>query len=638
MTHAKPMHHPRSMKLPTQYRSATIERDAIIDETRTVALSFSSDAPIDRWWGTEILDHSPGSVRLDRLLRGGALLVDHDTKDQIGVIQEAFVGQDRKGHATVRFGRSGRAEEIYRDVIDGIRSNVSVGYQIHAMKLEGKEKEKEIYRVLDWEPLEISIVSVPADVSVGVGRTAEHATEVRILSDKEEPPMEHKETAQPTTSSETVIPEAAAVRAQEAPKVDVEIVRSEAIKKEQTRVREIMAIGERFGIQKDAMAAIEKGTSLDDFRKEVLAKISNAKPVSLPELSAKEERQYSIRRAIASLAFDDPSLAPFEREVSAAIAKAYNKQTTGILVPTNLRAPAPLTTATNTDEKAGYLVDTVLMPLIELLRNRMLVRQMGAQVLSVKNPISFPRQTGPSVLYWTGEAPASDVTASYATFEQLLLTPKSAMATTAYTKQLLLESSTDVETFIRNDLVAINALGLDLAAIAGTGDNNQPKGILATDGIGSVAGGTNGAAPTWAHIVGLETEVAIDNADFGTLGYLTNAKVRGVLKQTLKASNVAGFIWEPGQNGFGEMNGYRAGCSNQVPSNLTKNASVGVCSAIIFGNWADLMIAEFGVLDITVDPYSLKKKGLVEVTTLLMADIGVRHPQSFAAMLDALTA
>ncbi len=109
-------------------------------------------------------------------------MIDHDVKNQVGVIEEVSVDEtDRTGRAVVRFGRSVKAEEIFQDVTDGIRSNVSVGYQVDEMVLEKEEKDKpSTYRVTRWEPYEISLVSVPADINVGVGRSSEEGKEVEI--------------------------------------------------------------------------------------------------------------------------------------------------------------------------------------------------------------------------------------------------------------------------------------------------------------------------------------------------------------------------------------------------------------------------------------------------------------------------
>ena len=177
------------------------------------------------------------------------------------------------------------------------------------------------------------------------------------------------------------------------------------------------------------------------------------------------------------------------------------------------------------------------------------------------------------------------------------------------------------------------AIEIDRAAIHGSGSSNQPTGILATSGIGSVAGGTNGAAPTYAHIVGLETQVAQDNADEGALNFLTNSKVRGKLLQTEKASSTAQFVWSDNNS----MRGYNAAVSNQVSSTLTKG-NQSLSSAIIFGNFNDLLIGMWGGLDIALDNSTGSASGTVRVVALQDVDIAVRHAQSFAAMLDALTA
>ncbi|MCL4799018.1 MAG: phage major capsid protein [Burkholderiales bacterium] len=153
-----------------QERFLRLDRGAIDEEARTVTLSISSEASYERWWGFEILDHGRGSIRDMRLEAGFPLLVGHDARDHVGVGERWEVTSDRKLQVTARFGRSARAEEIWRDVLDGIRTNASVGYLIHDLVLERQEEGVSTYRVIDWEPLEGSLVSVPADPSVGVGR------------------------------------------------------------------------------------------------------------------------------------------------------------------------------------------------------------------------------------------------------------------------------------------------------------------------------------------------------------------------------------------------------------------------------------------------------------------------------------
>jgi HK97 family phage major capsid protein len=197
-----------------------------------------------------------------------------------------------------------------------------------------------------------------------------------------------------------------------------------------------------------------------------------------------------------------------------------------------------------------------------------------------------------------------------------------------------LQSALSVEALLRRDLALRIALEMDRAGINGSGTANQPRGLLNTSGIGSVAGGANGLAPTWDNIVGLETLVDNANGAVGNLGYLTNSRVRGRLKRTQRFSSTDGAaIWEAGN----EMNGYKAAVSNQVPSNLTKGTSVGTCSAIMFGNWADMLIGMWGGLDILVNPYIGSGTGTVRIEVFQSVDVTVRQPGSFAAMADALT-
>ena len=290
-----------------------------------------------------------------------------------------------------------------------------------------------------------------------------------------------------------------------------------------------------------------------------------------------------------------------------------------------------------TNNAGGYTVatDVLASSFIELLRNRMMVRAAGATMLAdLQGNVAIPSQSAGATAYWVAENGAP--TESQQTLGQVSLTPKTVGAYTDYSRRLLMQSSIDVEAFVRSDLATVLALAIDLAALHGTGASNQPTGIAATSGIGSVAGGTNGLAPAWSHIVGLETEVAIDNADIGRLSYMTNAKVRGKLKQTAKvASTDSVMIWGDSDT---PLNGYPAFVTNQVSSTLDKGTSTGVCSAIFFGNWADLLIGMWGGLDILVDPYTGSTAGTTRIVALQDVDVAVRHAQSFAAMLDALTA
>ena len=606
----------------TVHRSFAVDRAAVSEEMRTVELAFSSEAPYERYWGIEVLDHTQTSIRLGRLTAGGPLLMDHDTRDHIGVIESVQIGADRVGRAVVRFGKSARADEVFRDVVDGIRRNVSVGYVIHKAQLveTGKDGSADTYRVTDWEPFEVSLVSVPADASVGIGRAAESTDHIEFIESIQEKPA----------MSDINVEEIRAVAS------------AAGIKEANQRVADILAMGKQYKCEQLAIDALHAGKSIAEFKDMVIAEMAN-KPVNSATIGMdqKEAQRFSFLRALNALANPGDrkaqEAARFERECSDAYASVAGRAAQGFYVPLEVQKRDLVV---GTASAGGNTVSTDLLAanFIDLLRNRMLVMKMGAQLLSgLTGNIAIPRQTGGATAYWVAESGAP--TESQQAFDQVAMTPKTVGAFTDISRKLLLQSSIDVEAFVRRDLATVLALELDRAAIAGSGASNQPTGILSTSGIGDVAGGTNGAAPTWANIVELWSDVAVANADFGQTGILTNAKAIGKLMNTLKSAGVAGYIIEnfPDANGFTSAGGLRVGCSNQVPSNLVKGSSGSVCSALIQGNWNDLIIGNWGTLDLMVDPYTGSTSGTVRVVALQDADIAVRHPESFSAMKDALT-
>lgn len=428
----------------------------------------------------------------------------------------------------------------------------------------------------------------------------------------------------------------------------IEKARDTAIKEareaEAGRIRSIAALGDQHGFIKEASEAVQKGMSLDQFRQQVLDELGKRglKPVEnfTPEIgmNAKEAQRFSFIRAINALANpnkpDIQRAAAFEHECSEAVGKKLKKASDGFFIPVEV-ATRDLTVGTAT--AGGHTVATNLLAgsFIDMLRNRMMVQRMGATVLTgLVGDIAIPRQTGGATCYWVAESGAP--TESQQAFDQVTMGPNTVGAFTDISRKLLLQSSIDVEQFVRGDLARCVGLGIDSAAISGS---SLITGILNTSGIGAVVGGTTGAAPDWADAVGLWSAIAQDNADVGNLGFLTNSKVVGKLMTTEKASNTAQFVIDkfPDANGFTSLAGARCGVSNQVPSNLTKSSGTGL-SAIIYGNWADLLIGMWGGMSLTVDPYTHSTTGTVRVVVLQDVDIAVRHAESFAAMVDAVTA
>ena len=599
-------------KGPTErvFRSAVFERQTIMEDQRRATLAFSSEMSVDRGWGIEILDHSPGSIDMEFIGSGRApLLVDHEMADQVGVVEQISLGSDRVARAVVRFGRSARAEEIWQDVKDGIRSNVSVGYVINEMVSDGKQGDREVFRATSWMPLEISIVSIPADTSVGVGRALEVA----------EPKIIVKET----------------------PKMSDDV----SVKAERERVSAILELASRHNQREFGESAIRDGASIEQFRGALLDKVSS-KPLNVDHeigLTEKEIRSFSFVKAMRALANPQDRRAQdeaaFEFAASEAAAKKEGRTSRGLMVPVDVLYKRDITTSTASGTaKGGNLVATDLLAasFIDVLRNKMVLNTLGAQFLTgLQGNVAIPRKTAASSAYWVAENVAPTESTNAPAFDQVTMTPKTLGAYVDISRRLMLQSSLDIENLVRNDLAASIAVAMDGAAIAGSG-SNKPTGVLNTSGIGSVTLGTNGAAPTWAMVTSLVREVDIDNALNGSAAFLTNGQVKAKLASTSKqTSGVEGnFILGPDVN---MLYGYPLVVSQQVPANLSKGSGSNL-SAMIFGVWSELLIGQWSGIDLMADPYTGSNAGTVRIVAFHDCDFAVRHPESFAECNEIVTA
>jgi HK97 family phage major capsid protein/HK97 family phage prohead protease len=665
----------KTMKLSPQRRTvdATFERVGGEGEVPSFDISFSSEQSVERWWGTEVLAHdSPKNAELSRINDGGVVLFNHLRDKPIGFVEKGSARiEKKKGRARVRFFDDAEGQLWRGRVERGELKTVSFAYRILDM-VESKKDGESTFTATRWEPLEISLVTIPADNSVGFGRSDPEDPEASEVLITPAQPAENR-----SLDMDPVNPAGNTPANPTAAPVNVLAIRNEAVDNERKRITLISGLGVRFNLPALADKLIADGKSPDEAREAFLEEIGKGgqrqTPAQTPtgspleiDLSKRDLGQYSLRRAILAHIEKDWSGAGLEREVSQEIRKQVEKMGLtpghGFYVPMNLGIGNPsagglravleklgvpkeiaerATYNTGTAGQGGNLVATELLAgsFIDILRNRALVARMGATMLTgLVGNVDIPRRATATQSFWVAEG--SGPTQSEGTFDKVTLRPKTVGALSQMTRNMLLQSTPDIEALCRADIVAVLGLAIDLAAINGTGASNQPTGVMQTAGIGAVAGGVNGAAPTWANIVQLETEIAQDNADLGALGYLTNAKARGKLKTTEKAASTGMFVWGDGSSGdpaFGSLNGYRAGVSNQVPSNLTKGTGTNL-SAILFGNWADLFIAMWGVLEILPNPYGTGyAAGDIQIRALQTVDVAVRHPESFAAMTDAIT-
>ncbi|CUW39291.1 putative Major capsid protein HK97 [Magnetospirillum sp. XM-1] len=349
-----------------------------------------------------------------------------------------------------------------------------------------------------------------------------------------------------------------------------------------------------------------------------------------------ELRNFSLIRAIASQV---PDLAGKvdcgrEREMSAEMQRRSGVTAKGMMVPLNVFEQRVTTTTAPVGGPGSNLIATDHLggQYIDLLRAKLVMRGLGARVLNgLVGNVEIPKLKQSTTSAWIAENGA--LSASDLEHTKVTMSPKHAGCLTEFSRNMLMQSSPDIEQLIRADFAAVLAEAIDRVAIKG-GGSNEPTGILGTSGIGSVAMGTNGGAITWDKVIDLIAELETDNVE-GT-AFLTNTKVRKSGRKALKVSGDAagGFIWtEPGS-----LAGYNAAITNLVPSDGTKGTGTNL-SSMIFGNFSDLLIGYWSAFDLLVNPYEATAyaKGNVQVRGMLTMDLAVRHPESFAAITDLVT-
>jgi HK97 family phage major capsid protein len=605
------------------------------DEDR-FAISISSEFPVSRWGVTEILDHSPGSVDMSRARQGLSFLDSHGTRDIVGIVNDVTLGKDKVLRGVVQFSRNPKAQEVKRDVVDGIRKFISVGYSVDEYTLDkSSTKEGDTYRATKWCPMEASSVAVPADPSVGHNRKAgERGFPVHVRS--LEPPAQKAETS-----------------TEERPML--ETGNAQAVSDARGVAAEIMNLGKRHGIDHERVATwIKEGTSVNAVSamvlEEVAARKANPSTTGAASerrdeivLSDKEDKQYNLGRGILAMAAairQDGELGEpencLEIEISRTIEKNWTREKHGgLFVPWSIKTVQPLQARAGLDSATATtgleLKFTEPGAFIDFLYNRMRVKELGAVTVSgLRDNVAYPKQTGKATGSWVGENPGSDVADSNLTLGQIASSPKTYQSSSSYSRQLLAQAVVDVDSLVRADLARDMALALDLAAIMGATGGNNPVGIMHTSGVQSfvLAGDSgNGAQPTYDDIVHIIEDLEDVNADqLGDPGWLTTPGVKALLKLTARLANT---IALPAWADNDTVSGYMARSSNQVPK-VQVRGSTSNNHALILGVFAMMVIGMWGSgFELIVDPYRLKKQGMIELTTFMLTDVTLKYPQAF---------
>ena len=569
------------------------------DEDRILEFPFASEAPVERYYGMEVLNMDAKSMDLTRLNDGAPLLYQHDADRIVGVVQKAYL-KNKRAYARVKLANNELGREMQELIKDGIIRNVSFGYKINAMDAD-ESTSPVTYRATDFQPFEISLVTVPADQSVGIGRSAFDNKGVDTASAVENNPNGV------ITVDQTL---------------NVEAIRAEAVQAKAKEVADMIALGQRTKNVEMAQEFISNSRSLDELRSALLEKMGvEEKPVNAKDaeigMSTKEKREFSFVRAINALAHPNSKeaqrAAGFELEVSRAAQEKSGKEARGILIPADVLGFGRRDLTVGSASGGGDLVATDLMSdsFIDLLRKSLVLQQAGANVMTgLQGMVAIPRQSGGATTYHVAESGA--ITESQLTVDQVTLQPRTIGALTDYSRRLLLQSSVDIENLVRRDLAQQIAIEVENQALNGTGTGSYPLGILNVTGINTESGVT-----TFADYVNAEAALSTDNALFGNLGYMMNSALRGTLKTTEKASNTAQFVYESDNT----INGYSAYVSNSMPANTA-----------VFANFSDIMIGFWSGLDIMVDPYTGSASGTVRVVAMQDYDVAIRHPESICKL------
>lgn len=645
------------------------------DETEdlVVELAIASEDPYERWWGIEILQCDAAAVRLGRLNDGAPVLFNHDWDKLRGthVAGTARCDGDAKLRADVRItAATDDGRETIALVKSGVLTKVSTGYQIHrvieqslgksgehnARELDGRlfegvvtrcnersagdviafrraldaqfgaveraEDQPAVYRVIDWEPLESSLVTVPADNTVGVGRSVDAPAAPEPEHTPNKPPVEIK--TMPMTPEERAAIEAAA--------------RNQGAADVQKRVADILAFADNFKQFPDvagmARAAISSGEAYDAFSRRAMEEIGKLTQRWDPKIGMTEQetRRFSIFRAIEAMVSGKWEKAGFERECSNSMLQKVGESGIstrgGILLPVEVRQfhaaesvvkrmLAKRDMTVGTDANGGYLVgvDHRADQFIDLLRAESVMGRAGARFISgLVGDFSAPKKTAGSTAYWlTNESTAT--TESQVTLGQLLMTPKNVAGYTEISHQLLRQSSPDAEAMTMDDLLETLRVDVDAKAFNGSGSSGQPTGVLNTAGIGSVTG----TSMDYADILEFQTDLANANALTENCMYIATPAVAALLAQRQRFSSTDTPLWN-GSVLSALMAGFRAMGTTQMPS-----------ATMCFGNFSDVIIGEWGVTELDIDRAANFPAGIIGVRAWATVDIGVRRAGSFSA-------
>ena len=609
------------MKIERQFAEVRASND-----DRKVKFIFSTDSK-DRH-GTRI---NPDGWRLDNFNKNGIASYQHraygDPDPDMVIGKASAWKSDGRLVGTIDFETEDvnpLAEKLYRKVRSGTLNAVSVGFVEHDGHWGGDEdrgapeEDENTYYFDDVELMEISLVTVPSNPEALAYRGFEAANTIQDDS------MRHFNEAyiESTTSTNTDYTD---IQTDLTKQVTKSNKMEDEVKKDLPETSKVEEINVKIDAT-ELTAAVTKFVDAVEKQTEAIKPPDPELPGPIGgDLSAQDRKdlvRYSIARAILKQASKD-KLDGVELEMhqeAVRESKAAGRVISGLGVP-SLFTRADL--KATVDAAGGYTVATTLPGFIDTLKNNMATIKAGAVLMSgLVGDISIPKLSANSTATWRTEGGLAKQ--SDPTFTAVTMTPHRLTTFTEFTRQLLLQSSLDIEALVRNNLYYSIANALETAALEGSGTSQVPAGILNAGVNDATHGSTAPTLASFANLVNMEGMVAVDNALAAKMAYICKSSAAAKLKVTPRvASTDSVMIWQNDPLLGGTINGYPAIVTNVFTDDT-----------VIFGNWAELLFGQWGGMDLIVNPYSLDTYATIRVVIAGYYDVAVKHVESFARIDD----
>jgi HK97 family phage major capsid protein len=593
-------------------RAATIEVRAGENEgdAKQIRMSVSSEEPVLTYVyfnesyqrAYEILDHSSTSIDMARCSEG-LVVLDRHYGDQIGLMQVKV--SDKKLGGPVDFCTGQRAQDLSADAAKGLRRNISVGYQVdsESYRLEDTRDGIPVVRAMSWTPYEASFEPVPADTTVGVGRSANAAK----VNPPEKPAQERNEIMDPKEMAKLFA---------RAAKYGIDTAKVEALIADGKGRAELDALI----VERQEEKAVELRSEITTLkeRKPEDEKPEKAERSVVPPIGgdkATEEkamRKYSVMNVLRSIAGGKADIG-FEREISDECGKQRGKPASGIIIPHAALGTRDFTKAGTSS--SSIATNLLAGEFIDLLRTKTILAPLGVRFLTgLVGDVAIPKMSAGTTGYWVTEG--NDITESQPTLGQVTGDPHTCGVMVDISRRLLNQSTPDAENMVRDELIARIARTIQIAVFAGTGADGQPSAITAASGINnpSVTEGT----PTYAELLGFISDIMTDNAEADGQKWAMTAEVWAKLAATFidSSSNAERVLDWKSKTCLGH--GYEV--SEDVGAN-----------SLFFGNFSTVNVGVWGNgVDVNADTATLSASGGLRLVGLQDVDVMVRLGQALA--------